>query len=119
MVKRVLIVDDAAFLRLMLKDILTQKGFIIAGEASNGNEALTKYKECRPDAVTMDITMPECDGVEAIRMIKEFDSAARIVVVSALGHHEMVKRAVKAGAVDFIVKPFQAEKVIESLNKLR
>lgn len=118
MAKRVLIVDDAAFMRMLLKDIITKAGYEVAGEAANGVEAVEKYKELKPDVVTMDITMPEMDGITAIKKIKEIDPNARIIVCSAMGQQAMVIEAIQAGAKDFIVKPFQHSRVIEALQKL-
>lgn len=114
---RVLIVDDAAFMRMMLRDILTKNGYEIAGEAENGVQAVEKYKEVKPDLVTMDITMPEMDGISAVREIKKIDPGARIVMVSAMGQQAMVIEAIQAGAMDFVVKPFQPDRVIEAVKK--
>ncbi|HEW91410.1 MAG TPA: response regulator [Thermotogaceae bacterium] len=116
--KKVLIVDDAAFMRMLLKDIVTKAGYEVIGEAANGVEAVDKYKELQPDIVTMDITMPEMDGITAIKKIKEIDPDAKIIVCSAMGQQAMVVEAIQAGAKDFIVKPFQAPRVVEALNKL-
>ncbi|WP_448516297.1 chemotaxis protein CheY [Pseudothermotoga sp.] len=118
MAKRVLIVDDAAFMRMLLKDIITKAGYEVAGEAANGVEAVEKYKELKPDVVTMDITMPEMDGITAIKKIKEIDPNAKIIVCSAMGQQAMVIEAIQAGAKDFIVKPFQHSRVVEALQKL-
>ncbi|HHX94588.1 MAG TPA: response regulator [Clostridia bacterium] len=115
--KRVLIVDDAAFMRMMIKDILVKNGFEIAGEAANGFEAVEKYKEVRPDVVTMDITMPEKDGIAAVKEIMAIDKQAVIIMCSAMGQQAMVMEAIQAGARDFIVKPFQQERVIQALQK--
>jgi two-component system chemotaxis response regulator CheY len=115
--KRVLIVDDAAFMRMMIKDILVKNGFEIAGEAANGYEAVEKYKEVRPDVVTMDITMPEKDGIAAVKEIMAIDKQAVIIMCSAMGQQAMVMEAIQAGARDFIVKPFQQERVIQALQK--
>ena len=115
--KRVLIVDDAAFMRMLLKDIVTKAGFEVVGEASNGKEAVEKYKELKPDVVTMDITMPEMNGIEAVKEIKKIDPNANIIMVSAMGQQAMVIEAIQAGAKDFIVKPFQPARVIEALKK--
>jgi two-component system, chemotaxis family, chemotaxis protein CheY len=115
--KRVLITDDALFMRMTLKNILTAHGYDVAGEASNGREAVDLYKALRPDLVTMDITMPEMDGISAVREIRAFDPTARIVMCSAMGQKSMVMEAVTAGAKDFIVKPFQPDKVIEAVQK--
>lgn len=116
--KKVLIVDDAAFMRMLLKDIVTKAGFEVVGEATNGVEAVEKYKELKPDIVTMDITMPEMNGIEAVKKIKEIDPNAKIIMCSAMGQQAMVIEAIQAGAKDFIVKPFQPARVIEALQKL-
>lgn len=114
----VLIVDDAAFMRMMIKDILTKNNFEVVGEAANGQEAVEKFKELRPDLVTMDITMPEMDGIEALRNIKAIDSDAKVIMCSAMGQQAMVIDAIQSGAKDFIVKPFQADRVIEAIQKV-
>lgn len=114
---KVLIVDDAAFMRMMLKDILVKNGYEIAGEVSNGAEAVAAYKESRPDIVTMDIAMPEMDGITAVKEIKKIDPNAKIVMVSAMGQQALVIEAIKAGALDFIVKPFQPDRVLQALEK--
>ena len=116
--KRVLIVDDAAFMRMMIKDILQKNGFEVVGEASNGVEAVNLYKKERPDVVTMDITMPDMDGIEAVKEIRTFDANAKIIMCSAMGQQSMVMDAIKSGAKDFIVKPFQADRVLESIRKV-
>ena len=115
---KVLIVDDAAFMRMMIKDILEKNGFEVVGEASNGIVAVDLYKKEKPDVVTMDITMPDMDGIEAVKAIKEFDPAAKVIMCSAIGQQSMVMDAIKAGAKDFIVKPFQADRVLEAINKV-
>ncbi|GEQ32731.1 response regulator [Marinilactibacillus psychrotolerans] len=117
MAKRVLIVDDAAFMRIKLKDILEKNGYEVAAEAQNGIEAVEKYKETKPDLVTMDITMPEKDGVEALKEIKAMDPKAVVLMCSAMGQQSMVMDAIRAGAIDFIVKPFDTERVIKALDK--
>lgn len=117
MSKKVLIVDDAAFMRMMIKDILTKNGFDVVGEAADGVQAIEKYKELTPDLVTMDITMPEMDGITALKEIKSFDSNSIVIMCSAMGQQAMVIDAIQAGAKDFIVKPFQAERVLEAINK--
>lgn len=114
---RVLIVDDAAFMRMMIKDILEKNGFQVIGEANNGLKALEIYKKERPDVVTMDITMPDMDGIEAVKQIKAFDPSAKIIMCSAMGQQTMVMDAIRAGARDFIVKPFQADRVLEAIRK--
>ena len=115
--KRVLIVDDAVFMRMKLKDILEKNGYEVAGEAQNGQEAFDKYQAEKPDLVTMDITMPEVDGLQALKMIKQADANAKVVMCSAMGQQGMVMDAIKSGAVDFIVKPFDTERVIQALDK--
>lgn len=117
MAKAGLIVDDAAFMRKMLSEILVRGGYKIAGMATSGAEAVARYRELFPDFVTMDITMPEMDGIEALRRILEFDSNAAVIVCSAVGQQQKVVEAIKLGARDFIVKPFQPDRVIEALNK--
>ncbi|HOV53325.1 MAG TPA: chemotaxis protein CheY [Fervidobacterium sp.] len=114
---RVLVVDDAAFMRMMLKDILTKGGHEVVGEAANGLEAIERYKELKPEVVTMDITMPEMNGIDAIKEIRKIDPNATIIVCSAMGQQAMVIEAIQAGAKDFIVKPFQAGRVIEAIQK--
>lgn len=113
-----MIVDDAAFMRATLKDILTKNGFEVAAEAVNGADALQKYELHKPDIVTMDITMPEMDGMEALSKIMEQDPNAKVVMCSAIGQQANVMASIKSGAKDFIVKPFQPERVIESLKKV-
>lgn len=115
--KTILVVDDAAFMRMMIKEILTKNGYEIVGEANDGNEAIEKYKELKPDLVTMDITMPELDGIEALKIIKKDFPEAKIIMCSAMGQQSMVIDAIQAGAKDFIVKPFQADRVIEAISK--
>ncbi len=118
MSKKVLIVDDAAFMRMMIKNILTDAKYEIAGEAQNGREAVIKYKDIEPDLVTMDITMPEMDGIEAVKKILEINKNAKIIMCSAMGQQAMVIDAIQAGASDFVVKPFKAERVLESIGKV-
>ncbi len=117
MSKRVLIVDDAVFMRMKLKDILEKNGYEVVAEAQNGIEAIEKYKAENPDLVTMDITMPELDGVSALREIKKIDPNAKVIMCSAMGQQSMVMDAIQAGAIDFIVKPFETDRVIKSLDK--
>jgi len=116
--KRILVADDAAFMRMMLKDILVKNGYEIAGEAENGLRAVEKYKELQPDLVIMDITMPEMDGIQAVREIRKINPDAKIMMCSAMGQQAMVIESIQAGARDFIVKPFQADRVIESVKKI-
>jgi two-component system chemotaxis response regulator CheY len=112
MASKIMIVDDSAFMRRMLRDILVKGGFEIA-EAENGLQAVEKYKELRPDLVTMDIIMPDIDGIEAVKSIIEADPQARIVMCSAMGQEQLTSRAIQTGAKDFIIKPFQPSKVLE------
>ena len=115
---KVLIADDAAFMRMMLKDILAQGGYEVVGEAANGDEAVTLYQEHKPDLVTMDITMPQKDGITALKEILGIDANAKIIMCSAMGQQAMVIESIQAGAKDFIVKPFQPQRVIEAVKKL-
>lgn len=117
MASGILIVDDAAFMRMMIKDILVKNNYEVVGEAGNGVEAIEKYKELDPSLVIMDITMPEMDGIEAVKEIKKINSGASIIMCSAMGQQAMVIEAIQAGAKDFIVKPFQPERVLEAVEK--
>ena len=112
---RVLIVDDAAFMIMMIKEILEKNGYEIAGEAANGAIAVDMYNKEKPDVVTMDITMPDMDGIEAVKNIRANDPNAKIIMCSAMGQQSMVMDAIKAGAKDFIVKPFQPDRVLEAV----
>jgi two-component system chemotaxis response regulator CheY len=114
---RIMVVDDAAFMRCVIKSIIEKTEHEVIGEATNGKEALDKYKEVRPDLVTMDITMPDYSGIDGVKFIKKFDNNAKIIMVSAMGQKEMVLEAIQEGAIDFIVKPFTADKLIETINK--
>ena len=118
MAKKILICDDAAFMRMMIKDILTKNGYVIAGEAENGKIAVEKYAEVKPDLVLLDITMPEMDGIQALKKIREADPNAVVVMCSAMGQQAMVIEAIQSGAKDFIVKPFQADRVLEAVKKV-
>ena len=118
MAKSILICDDAAFMRMMIKDILTKNGYNVAGEAENGAKGVEKYNELKPDLVLMDITMPEMDGIEALKAIKAADSNAKVIMCSAMGQQAMVIESIQAGAKDFIVKPFQADRVLEAAKKV-
>ena len=118
MAKNILIVDDAAFMRMMIKDILTKNGYNVAGEAENGVKACEKYNELKPDLVLMDITMPELDGIGALKKIKGADPNAMVIMCSAMGQQAMVIEAIQSGAKDFIVKPFQADRVLEAVKKV-
>ena len=117
MAVRVLGGDDAALRGMMVKGILSRNGYEVVGEAENGMKALERYKELKPDLVTMDITMPEMDGISAVKEIKKVDPNAKIVMCSAMGQQAMVIEAIQAGARDFIVKPFQADRVLEAVRK--
>lgn len=114
---KILITDDAAFMRMMLKDILVKNGHEVVGEAVNGADMLQKYEETNPDIVTLDITMPEMDGLQALKKLKEKHPDANVVMCSAMGQQAMVIDAIQSGAKDFIVKPFQAERIVECLAK--
>lgn len=116
MSKTVLVVDDAAFMRMMIRDILSKEGYVIH-EAVNGRDAIEKYAEIRPDLVTMDITMPEMSGLDALRAIRDKDPSARVLIVSAMGQQRMIVEALESGAMDFLVKPFQPTKVLETVKK--
>jgi two-component system chemotaxis response regulator CheY len=111
------VVDDAAFMRMMIKDILGKNDFEVIGEAADGAQAVEKFQELSPDLVTLDITMPEMDGIEALKKIREIDPNARVIMCSAMGQQAMVIDAIQAGAKDFIVKPFQADRVVEAVRK--
>ena len=117
MAKNILICDDAAFMRMMIKDILTKNGYNVVGEAENGLKAVEKYNETKPDLVMMDITMPEMDGIQALKTIKSSDPNASIIMCSAMGQQAMVIDSIQSGAKDFIVKPFQADRVLEAVKK--
>jgi two-component system chemotaxis response regulator CheY len=115
---RILLVDDSAFMRMFLKSILSEDGHEIVGEANNGVDAFETFKKVKPDLTLMDITMPEMDGIQAVKKIREFEQSARIVMVSAMGQEFFIKEALRAGACDFIVKPFKKEKVKEVTNRV-
>lgn len=117
MANRILIVDDAAFMRMMIRDILTKNGYEVVGEANDGAQAIEKFKELHPDLITMDITMPEMDGIAALKEVKKLDPNAKVIMCSAMGQQAMVIDAIQAGAKDFIVKPFQPDRVIEAIKK--
>ena len=114
----ILIVDDLAFIKMILKDIVEKAGFRVSGEASNGEEAVMLYQEKRPDVVLMDITMPKMDGITALREIIKIDSNAKVIMCSALGQQKLIIQAIQIGAKDFIVKPFKPERVIKSIKKV-
>jgi two-component system chemotaxis response regulator CheY len=116
--KKILIVDDAAFMRMMIRDILEKNSYEVAGEAENGETAVRLYKDLKPDAVLMDITMPKMDGIEAVKEIINMDKNAKIIMCSAIGQHSMVIESIQAGAKDFIVKPFQPARVVEAVKNV-
>ena len=115
---RILIADDALFMRNMIKDVFAGDEFEVVGEATNGVEAVEKFKELKPDVTTMDIVMPQKSGIEAVREIVVINKDAKIVMCSALGQESLVMEAIEAGAADFIVKPFKPEKVVEIVKKV-
>jgi two-component system chemotaxis response regulator CheY len=114
---RVLIVDDAAFMRKVLSDALAKGGHEVVGEAANGLEAVAQFQELRPDVTTLDITMPEKDGIQALKEILAADPGARVIMCSALGQESKVLESIKSGAKDFVVKPFQPDRVLEAIGK--
>jgi two-component system chemotaxis response regulator CheY len=114
---RIMITDDAAFMRMMIRNILTEAGHEVVGEAENGVQAVVKYEELRPDICTMDITMPEKDGIDALKEILAADPSARVLMCSALGQQAKVIESIRAGAKDFIVKPFEQARVLAAIEK--
>ena len=118
MAKNILICDDAAFMRMMIKDILTKNGYEVAGEAENGLKAVEKYNETKPDLVLMDITMPEMDGIQALKQIKSTDPSANVIMCSAMGQQAMVAQAIQNGAKDFVVKPFEESRLVAAVNRV-
>lgn len=118
MSKKILICDDAMFMRTILKGLLVDNGYEVVGEAENGRMAVEKFNQLKPDLILMDITMPEMDGIEALKKIKEADPNATIIMCSAMGQQAMVIEAIQSGAKDFIVKPFQADRVLEAVAKV-
>jgi two-component system chemotaxis response regulator CheY len=114
----VLIVDDAAFMRMVLKKILSENNYEVVGEAETGAVGIQQYKALKPDVVTMDITMPDMDGITALNEIKKINPSAKVIMCSAMGQQAMIVDAIRAGASDFIVKPFQEERVLESLHRI-
>lgn len=118
MSKRLLVIDDAMIIREMIKDAAREDGWEIAGQATNGQEGIEQYEKLRPDAVTLDLVMPEFDGLYALRGIKQFDASARVLVVSALDQPEILKEALKGGAADFVFKPFNKPRLLGALAKI-
>ena len=114
----ILVCDDAAFMRMMIKDILGKNGYTVAGEAENGQKAVEKYTELKPDLVLMDITMPEMDGIQALKEIRKIDGSAKVIMCSAMGQETMVIDAIRSGAKDFIVKPFKPERVLKTVTSI-
>ena len=117
MAHKVLIVDDLAFIKLIIRDILEKRGLEVAGEASNGIEAVEMYIKLKPDVVLMDITMPRMDGIQSLSKIMSLDPNAKVIMCSALGQQKLIIQAIKLGAKDFIVKPFKAERIIGAIKK--
>jgi len=115
---RILIVDDTLFMRTLLKNILFSGGHEIVGEAGDGTEAVEKYQALKPDLVTMDVVMPKMNGIEALKEIKKFDPSAKVVMCTAVGQEQMVKLAIKTGARGYVVKPFQAPKVLDEVKNV-
>ncbi len=116
--KKILVVDDAKVIRMIIRQILTRHGFEIAGEAGNGREALEKYKELKPDAVTMDIVMPEVDGIQGLKEIIAFDKQAKVVMISAIDQQDALMESIRHGAVDYVVKPFEDDRMVTSLRNI-
>jgi two-component system chemotaxis response regulator CheY len=116
--KRVLVVDDAAFMRMAIKNILVKNGFDVIDEAVDGIDGVKKYKELKPDIVTMDITMPDMNGLEALKAIMDFDPTAKVVMVSAMGQEKLVLEAITSGAKSFVVKPYKEDHIVQTLNKI-
>jgi two-component system chemotaxis response regulator CheY len=114
----VLVVDDAAFMRLAIKNVLEKSGFKVVADAKNGQEGIEKYVEFHPDIVTMDITMPDMTGIEALKKIREYDQNAKVVMISAMGQERMVKEAIMSGAKSFIVKPYKEEHITQTLLRI-
>jgi two-component system, chemotaxis family, chemotaxis protein CheY len=114
---RILVVDDAAFMRKMVTDALTEGGHEVIGEAGNGTEAVERYQTLKPDLTTLDITMPEKDGLSALKDIMALDPSAKVIMCSALGQESKVLESIKLGAKDFVVKPFQADRVLDAVGK--
>lgn len=117
MAATILIADDLSFMRMIQKEILTQHGYTVAGEATNGAEAVEMYRALRPDLVILDITMPQMNGLEAMRQIFAIDPAARLIMCSALGQQNLIVEAIRAGVKDFIVKPFKPERILSAIEK--
>lgn len=115
---KILIVDDSMFMRSILKNILEKEKYQIIGEANNGNECIEKYKELKPDLITIDMIMPEMNGIDTVRKLMQINSKIKVIMVSAMGQQVLIEEALKAGAKNFIIKPFQPEKVIETIKQV-
>lgn len=116
--KKILVVDDAKVIRMIIRQILTRNGFEIAGEAGNGREAFEKYKELRPDAVTMDIVMPEVDGIQGLKEIIAFDKQAKVVMISAIDQRDSLMESLRYGAADYVVKPFEDDRMVAAMKNI-
>ncbi|MEB2308141.1 MAG: response regulator [Candidatus Brocadiaceae bacterium] len=116
--KKILVVDDAKVIRMIIRQILTRNGFEIAGEAGNGREAFEKYKELRPDAVTMDIVMPEVDGIQGLKEIIAFDNQAKVVMISAIDQRDSLMESLRYGAADYVVKPFEDDRMVAAMKNI-
>ncbi len=115
---RVMVVDDAVFMRMTIRKMIELEGYEVVGEAGNGVEAVQKYMEAQPDVVMLDITMPEMNGIDALKRIKEFDPKAKVIMCSAMGQQAMVAQAIQSGAKYFIVKPFEKDRVLAALKRV-
>ena len=118
MAKRILVVDDAAFMRMMIGDILKKNDCTVAGEAANGSEAVERYKALKPDLTLLDITMPEMDGLQALKEIRAYDPSARVIMLSALGQEYKTAECIQAGAADFVPKPVQSARLMTAIKKV-
>lgn len=116
--KKILVVDDAKVVRMVVSQILKRNGYQVIGEATNGREALEKYKALKPDAVTMDITMPEVDGIQGLKDIIAYDKQAKVIMISALDQHDALAEAIRNGATDYVVKPFEDDRMISALHEI-
>ena len=116
--RKILVVDDAKVIRMVIKRLLTQHGYQVAGEAGNGREALEKYKELKPDAVTMDIIMPEMDGIQGLKEIIAFDKQAKVIMISAIDQRDSLTDAIRNGAADYVVKPFEDDRMVTALKNI-
>ncbi len=116
--KKILVVDDAKVVRMVVSQILKRNGYQVIGEATNGREALEKYKALKPDAVTMDITMPEVDGIQGLKDIIAYDNQAKVIMISALDQHDALAEAIRNGAIDYVVKPFEDDRMISALHEI-